>query len=460
MIKIMVVDDEAVITTQLEERLAQMGYNVIGSANSGEEAVEKARKLLPDIILMDIVMPGKLSGIAASEVIKNELDIPVIFLTAYADDKLVTKAKNVEPFGYLIKPFQEKQVKAAIEISYYKRRMEQKLKESEKRYRSVVDTATDGIIILNREGTIQSWNDAAGEIFGYKKDDVLGENAAMLFQPSTREQFLKHLNIIVETGVSTMIGDRSEYTGVKKNGDTFPMEFALTSWETNKDLFFTIITRDISERVEVHLSLEQALNEKDLLLEEINSRVNSNMQIISNLLALHSESVKDQKAIAAMDEMRNRIESMQLVHELIYRTENISKVNFEAYLEKLFDKLFQAHNFDISQIDVVLNIAEKYVSLSMAIPIGLIINELIMTSIRYAFPQNRSGRVLIELKREKILYVLTIKDDGVELSEDRIQQGDSSLGMKLVNTLCRQIDAVLKIDRQSGNKYTFIFKKI
>jgi len=119
--RLMLVDDEAIITTQLEERLKFMGYEVAGSASSGEEALNKARCLKPDLILMDIVMPGKLDGIDASEIIKKELDIPVIFLTGYINDEFIMKAMKVEPFGYISKPFQEGQLKAAIEIALQKK---------------------------------------------------------------------------------------------------------------------------------------------------------------------------------------------------------------------------------------------------------------------------------------------------------------------------------------------------
>jgi len=117
----MIVDDEAAITTQLEERLTLMGYEITGSASSCQEAVEMARRTRPDIILMDIVMPGRKDGIDAAEIIKAELDIPVIFLTAYADQKFIDKARIVEPFGYIVKPFHEREIKATIEIALHKK---------------------------------------------------------------------------------------------------------------------------------------------------------------------------------------------------------------------------------------------------------------------------------------------------------------------------------------------------
>ncbi len=121
MAKVLIVDDEAAITTQLEERLAVMGYEVVGTASTGEEAVGLAREHAPDIILMDIVMPGELDGIEAARLIHREMDIPVVFLTAYGDDRFIERAKDVGPYGYIIKPYQENALKAAIEIALYNR---------------------------------------------------------------------------------------------------------------------------------------------------------------------------------------------------------------------------------------------------------------------------------------------------------------------------------------------------
>jgi len=125
MSKILVVDDEAIITMQLEERLTLMGYTVAGMAASGEDAVNKARRIHPDLILMDIVMPGKMNGIEAAKIITEELDIPVVFVTSYADDVIIEKAKSVRPYGYIVKPFNELEIKAAIEVALFRKVAEQ-----------------------------------------------------------------------------------------------------------------------------------------------------------------------------------------------------------------------------------------------------------------------------------------------------------------------------------------------
>jgi CheY-like chemotaxis protein/DNA-binding PadR family transcriptional regulator len=120
MSRVLVVDDEAIITMQLEERLTALGYEVAGMAASGEDSIEKARRLSPDIVLMDIVMPGKMNGIEAAKQIYEELGIPVVFVTSYADDAIIEKAKSARPYGYIVKPFNELEIKAAIEVGLFR----------------------------------------------------------------------------------------------------------------------------------------------------------------------------------------------------------------------------------------------------------------------------------------------------------------------------------------------------
>jgi CheY-like chemotaxis protein/DNA-binding PadR family transcriptional regulator len=145
MSKILVVDDEAIITMQLEERLTLMGYTVAGMAASGEDAVNKARRIHPDLVLMDIVMPGKMNGIEAAKIITEELDIPVVFVTSYADDIIIEKAKSVRPYGYIVKPFNELEIKAAIEVALFR-------KAAEHEEQKLLKTAQEKISAKNKAG--------------------------------------------------------------------------------------------------------------------------------------------------------------------------------------------------------------------------------------------------------------------------------------------------------------------
>jgi CheY-like chemotaxis protein len=142
MSKILVVDDEAIIVMQLEKRLRAMGYTVAGMAASGEEAVDMARRLQPDLVLMDIVMPGQMNGIEAAKIITGELDIPVVFVTSYADDTIIEKAKNARPYGYIVKPFNELEIKAAIEVALFRKATEQ---EEQRLRKSTLEKISPGM---------------------------------------------------------------------------------------------------------------------------------------------------------------------------------------------------------------------------------------------------------------------------------------------------------------------------
>ena len=137
--KIMIVEDEAAIALRLQQILTSMGYNVTAISYSGEEALETAKNLKPDLILMDIMIPGEIDGIALAEIVKSELDIPVIFLTSYSETHIIERAKLVEPYGYIVKPYQDRELKAAIDVALYKKERQRKRRESEIQLRKSYD---------------------------------------------------------------------------------------------------------------------------------------------------------------------------------------------------------------------------------------------------------------------------------------------------------------------------------
>src|SRR5678815_1855683 len=144
-VRMLVVEDERIVSLDLQRRLKSMGYEVAGSAVAGEEAIQKAETLRPDMILMDIMLDGQLDGIQAAEIIRSRFSIPVIYLTAYADTATLERAKITEPFGYILKPFEERELHGHIEIALYKNRMEKRLRDSEERYVLASLGTNDGV---------------------------------------------------------------------------------------------------------------------------------------------------------------------------------------------------------------------------------------------------------------------------------------------------------------------------
>ena len=172
MSKLLLVDDEFIITAELKALLEEEGYEVVGTASSGEKCVELARRLRPDLILMDIVMPGRLDGIAAAKIIKEELDIPVIFISAHTSKELIQRVKSVEPFGYIVKPFQERELKVVIDLALYKRDLAIRLKEGERRYALAINAGNIGVWDWNIETDEVYIDPHLKAILGYKDEDI------------------------------------------------------------------------------------------------------------------------------------------------------------------------------------------------------------------------------------------------------------------------------------------------
>jgi PAS domain S-box-containing protein len=179
----MVIDDEAIITMQLKEQLTAMGYDVVGTGSSGEEAVELSNKLNPDLILMDIVMAGKIDGIDAAEIIQKNLEIPIIFITAFEEEHFLERAKVLEPYGYIMKPLRKQEIKSAIEIALYKAQMQQCLKESEGKLNAMLQSIGDHVTMIDKDLNILWVNDATKISFG---DDMVGKKCYSAFHQRTK----------------------------------------------------------------------------------------------------------------------------------------------------------------------------------------------------------------------------------------------------------------------------------
>jgi PAS domain S-box-containing protein len=249
---LLVVDDEVLIVAELKEHLERMHFNVAGIAHSGEEAVEQAGRLKPDLVLLDIMLgEGRMDGIEAAEIIRERFDIPVIFITAYGNEQIINRAKTVDPLGFISKPFFEDELKACIELALYKVERDRTLRNSEERYRSVVVSAVEAIIIADIRMRIVFWNRAAAGMFGYTAEEIEQRPVLDLISEPQRKALSVEMDRMVLTEEKDTSGRTAETVGFRKDGSEFPMEFSLSSWVVRDDIFFTINARDITDRKKV-----------------------------------------------------------------------------------------------------------------------------------------------------------------------------------------------------------------
>ncbi|AGB03232.1 PAS domain S-box protein [Methanoregula formicica] len=178
--KILIVEDEAVTGMDIRKSLVEMGYSVVAVATTGELAVRKAAELHPDLILMDIMLAGRMNGIEAADKIRRHCHIPVVYLTAYSDDSFLAKAKLTEPFGYILKPFRELELKTTIEMALYKYAMEHALRISEETTRVILDATDDFLFLIDPRGKFLAVNQALAKKAGRDVRDFIGTDIARL----------------------------------------------------------------------------------------------------------------------------------------------------------------------------------------------------------------------------------------------------------------------------------------
>ena len=246
--RILIVEDEGIVASDIDRQLARLGYRVVGIASTGEEAVALAGRLTPDLVLMDIRLAGPMDGIDAATTIRSRFSIPSVFLTAYATDEMVDRAKRAEPLGYLIKPFDEHSLRTTVEIALHKSRLDRRLHESESRYRATVQSAHDAVITADAQSRIAGWSPAATRLFGYDEAEMLGQPVTRLMPLAFREPHPGAFSQVTSPQSTERFQRLREVEGLRRDGTAFPMELSLASWSTPEGMFVTAFIRDISDR--------------------------------------------------------------------------------------------------------------------------------------------------------------------------------------------------------------------
>ncbi len=198
--KILIVEDESIIALNLQAILQNKGYEIIGIAASGKDALRSVFTSNPDLVIADIILKGPMDGIAFVEKLKNELNIPVIYITAYSDGNTLNRAKKTKPSGYIIKPINTEQLLTTIEIAFYKHEMEKKLSESENRYRSLAEAAQDAIFIIDKNDNIQYVNSYTARQLGYEPEDLTGKKRSSFFPSDISDKQNEFIREVFQSG--------------------------------------------------------------------------------------------------------------------------------------------------------------------------------------------------------------------------------------------------------------------
>lgn len=451
--KILIVEDEGLTAIELQNKLKLEGYDVPSVASSGEEAVEKAIKIKPDLILMDIMLKGKINGIEAAKEIKCFLDIPIIYITAYGDEKTLTRAKITEPHAYILKPFDEKDVKYAIEIALHKHKMELKLKEKEKKFRSLYHNAPLAYQVLDKYGCISEVNQAWLDILGYSRDEVIGQYFGNFLTSQDYHKFRQNFEDFKDIGYQ-----KTELETVCKDGACLTVKFEIKTVNDDNGSFKQIhcIFYNIAEHKNTENRVKELLTQKEMLLEEINRHLQNNYHNLHNSINLKSPD-EDEWNIELQKEAMQTVGVTNQEIEKIQEPLDFAIVDFAQYIESLIEDSLCQYNVESNPIDLNLNVDNVMLDLNTSLSCGLIVNELVKNSLKNALLKTEICKINIDFHISGENFVLTVSDNCNNYSESsNSQYGD----YKLVNMLVKQLGGRIQLDENDSSQIKIIFGKL
>ncbi|MDZ8053706.1 MAG: PAS domain-containing protein [Aulosira sp. ZfuVER01] len=320
--------------------------------------------------------------------------------------------------------------------------------------------ATDGMIVYA--------NPKFEQMFGYDVGELFGQNVSIINyeDEQTHAEQVKAAIIasVIEHGAATY-----EVHNVKKDGT--PLWCSATASIFEHPEYGTVIVcvqQDVTEHKAAEEKIKASLKEKEVLLKEIHHRVKNNLGIVSSLLQMQCRRTQDPQATAILRDSQNRIASIALVHEKLYRSEDLANIDFAQYIPDLTTHLFDSYNISSGSVKLNIKVDDVSLDIETAIPCGLIINELVSNALKYAFPERRQGEIQVNLYQEQDSYesslhqrtlILMIRDNGIGLPEDFDRNKTKTLGITLVHGLVKQLRGRIEINCQQGTEFKITFTK-
>ncbi|HEX4809977.1 MAG TPA: chemotaxis protein CheB [Bryobacteraceae bacterium] len=335
----------------------------------------------------------------------------------------------------------------------------QDLRESEERFRLFVESVQDyALFQMDFNGNITSWNSGAERLLGYSESEILGQPASRVFTPEDVEdgEADKELETARMTGKA-----EDERWHVRKDGSRFFASGVLTTVhdESGRLRGFAKVMRDVTGKRSAEEQIRASLREKEVLLKEIHHRVKNNLQVIASLLSLQSEYMGDSRALDMLDDMKNRVSSIASIHEMLYGSSDLSRINFAAYVNSLAKDLQSFYPATANTVEVNIHAEPLSLDITQAVPCGLIVNELLTNCFKHAFPDGRAGVIEASFECVNDRCVLEVSDNGIGLPETFDAQNSASMGLVLLSLLVQQLKGTIEIGRNSGSRFTISFPK-
>jgi PAS domain S-box-containing protein len=339
--------------------------------------------------------------------------------------------------------------------------MEIAASESEARFRVMVERAPEAIIVYDLDlKRIMDANAKAEQLFGCSREKLLKLGLEHFYAPQQPDGEDVGTSVY-DYGLRAVAGEEVvlERLVHSDDGRDLTCEVRLVRLPYGRQRLVRGSLTDITGRKRADAALRASLDEKTVLLKEVHHRVKNNLQIVSSLLSLQANRVQNPLALETLQDTQNRVRSMALIHETLYRSQNLAQVNFAAYVERLCAHLLHAFAVDAKRIHLVGRVTGGGLELDEAVPCGLIINELVSNSIKHAFPAGRVGEITLDLDIQPGgMRTLRVADNGAGLPPGTDLRQTGTLGLQLVSNLADQLGGTLELERSGGTAFRLTFQ--
>jgi PAS domain S-box-containing protein len=323
------------------------------------------------------------------------------------------------------------------------------MRESEQSHRLLVESVRQyAIIQTDDRGIVTTWNPGAERLFGYTSAEMMGQPSARILTANDQNEKISEIEI-----QRVMQGERweDERWLVRKDGSQFWAHWVAEPVrdESGRLRGVTKVLRDDTEKRGVEQTIRASLAEKEALLRDVHHRINNNLQLITSLISLQSNEIRDKHVLALLDQTRNRVFLVAAVHEIIYRSQEYRGLDMAAYLDRLVPELVRLHDND-RRVQFRIDGGSGQIELQHAVPLGLLLNELVANACAHAFPAGRSGELSVTAGRKDGFNVLTVADNGIGFLPGLDYHQPSSLGLRLVHMLAQQLGGEVNVVSNAG----------
>ncbi|MFI5143989.1 MAG: sensor histidine kinase [Ignavibacteria bacterium] len=322
-------------------------------------------------------------------------------------------------------------------------------------FEQIFDSRSEAILILDEKNEIVNVNKGFEKMFQFSLNEAIGRTPYDIIVP---DKLVAESKDILDT-LNNGLNINKETTGKRKDGHLINVLITGNRLNLDNNLHGKyLIYTDISGHKKSEEQIKASLMEKEVLLKEIHHRVKNNLQVVSSLLYLQSRKITDKDVESMFLNCQNRVKSISLIHEKLYQTNDLARIDFDKYIKSLVYHLFNSFGVKSEQVGLTVNSENIFLTMDTAIPCGLIINELVTNILKHAFPSNRKGEIKIEVSYHRNnKFTLLVADNGIGLPVDIDIENTDTLGFQLVQTLIKQLEASLEINRENGTEYIISF---